>query len=135
MDIPLGTVAGSDYSVKILSVNNSTIFDLSDNDFSIFATGITVISPNGGENWQNGTTHSITWTDNISEQVKIELYKGGAFHSTIVSSTFSEGSYNWDIPLGATPASDYKVRITSVVNSSIFDLFPLKSFNSFEKKF
>jgi len=32
---------------------------------------ITVTSPNGGENWQAGTTHPITWTDNITENVSV----------------------------------------------------------------
>jgi len=54
--------------------------------FYVEAQYITVTSPNGGEVWQAGTSHNITWTDNISENVKIELYKGGAFNSTISSS-------------------------------------------------
>ncbi len=120
-DIPLGTPAGIDYKVKITSVTNGSIFDLSDNDFSIYATGITITSPNGGESLQTGTTHQITWTDNLSEQVVIELFKGGTFHSTIVASTFSDGNYSWDIPLATPEGSDYKIKITSVVNSTIFD--------------
>ena len=85
------------------------------------AQQITVTSPNGGENWQNRTTHLITWTDNISENVKIELFKGGVVQSTIISSTPSDGSKNWDIPLSLEPGSDYKIKISSVSNSAVFD--------------
>ena len=36
---------------------------------------IKITSPNGGENWYKGSTQTITWTDNISEDVRIDLYK------------------------------------------------------------
>ena len=120
-DIPLNLTPGTDYKVKITSVANSSVNDFSDNDFSVYDQGITITSPNGGENWQAGTTHSITWTDNISDLVRIELYKGGSFNSVIVDSTFSDGQFPWDIPLNLTPGTDYKVKITSVANSSVND--------------
>ncbi|GBD86719.1 ser-Thr-rich glycosyl-phosphatidyl-inositol-anchored membrane family protein [bacterium BMS3Abin03] len=120
-DIPSDTPLGNDYKIKISSVDDSNVFDFSDNDFSIFGTEIIVTKPNGGENWRTGSTHDITWTDNISAKVKIELYKGGAFQSTITASTFSDGQYPWDIP-GNTPlGNDYKVKITSVEDNTVFD--------------
>jgi len=82
---------------------------------------ITVTSPNGGETWSSGHSQTITWTDNISENVKIELYWEGIFDSEITSSTTSSGSYSWDIPAGMSSGSTYKIKITSTYNSSIFD--------------
>ena len=82
---------------------------------------ITVTSPNGGESWTAGTSYNITWTDNISENVKIELYKGGTFNSTINSSTASDGTYSWTVPTSLTTGSDYKIRITSTTWSSLYD--------------
>ena len=131
-DIPLDLTPAADYKIKITSVNESTIFDFSDADFTIFEQNITVTKPNGGENWQTGTSHDITWTDNIAAQVKIDLYKGGTFQSTIVASTFSDGQYNWDIPLSITPGSDYKVKITSVADGNVFD-FSDADFTIFEQ--
>ncbi|MCH8033843.1 MAG: VCBS repeat-containing protein, partial [Bacteroidetes bacterium] len=83
---------------------------------------ISLTSPNGGEEWQAGSTQSITWADNIAENVQIDLYKGGIFHSIISTSTSSDGTRNWNIPFTLESGSDYKVKITSVDNpSTIFD--------------
>ncbi|MCH7974704.1 MAG: hypothetical protein IH949_12630, partial [Bacteroidetes bacterium] len=120
-DIPVGTSAGTNYKVKISSVDNSSIFDFSDNNFEIFEGNITVVSPNGGESWQAGTTQTITWTDNIAENITIDLYKGGTLHSIISTSTSSDGTRNWTIPFALESGSDYSVKITSVNDPGIFD--------------
>jgi len=51
--------------------------------------------------------------------VKIDLYKGTLFQTTITSSTANDGSYTWSAvdPLLAD-GTDYKVRITSTADSS-----------------
>ncbi|MCH7770439.1 MAG: hypothetical protein IIA49_05395, partial [Bacteroidetes bacterium] len=120
-DIPVGTAAGLNYKVKISSVDNASISDLSDTDFEIFTGVITVNTPNGGESWQAGTTQTITWTDNIIENVMIDLYKGGSFHSVISSSTSSDGSKTWSIPFTLESGSDYTVKITSINDPGISD--------------
>ena len=123
--IPTAIMPGSSYRIKVRSLNNSSINDYSDY-FSITASDfITVISPNGGENWQAGTSHDITWDDNISGNVKIRLYlylsNGGYSISTIVSSTPSNGSYLWTIPTYQMLATNYKIEISSTANSSLND--------------
>jgi CSLREA domain-containing protein len=123
--IPADQTLGSDYKVKITSTTNSSYSDWSDNSFSItLAPSITVTAPNGGERWQRGTNKTITWSFNgdPGPNVSIELYKGGSFHSTVVASTANNGSYAWPVPPGQTIGSDYKVRITSPSNPSIFDV-------------
>ena len=90
--------------------------------FNVFAQSIiNITSPNGGESWQTGLEQTITWSDNITEDVKIDLYKGGVFDSELFASTFSDGSKFWTIPVGTTPGSDYKIKLTSVDSSNIFD--------------
>jgi hypothetical protein len=83
--------------------------------------GITVVSPNGGESWLAGTSNTITWTSNISDDVKIELYKGGNIFYTIANSTSNAGNYLWTIPDTLHSGNDFKVKITSVLDSSITD--------------
>ena len=82
---------------------------------------ITVISPNGSEDWLQGSTHLLTWTDNIPENVKINLFKGGTYFQPIVSSTTSSGSYSWTIPVGLLPGNDYRIKIISTATNSVFD--------------
>jgi len=132
--IPSGQTTGSDYKVKITSTSNSSYYDYSNNNFSITEPpSITVTSPNGGESWQRGTSHNITWSSSgdVGSYVKIELYKGGVRNRTISSSTSNDGSYSWSIPSGQTTGSDYKVKITSTSNSSYYD-YSNNNFSMFE---
>ncbi|MCX6245033.1 MAG: hypothetical protein NTU98_10050 [Bacteroidetes bacterium] len=107
------------YKVKISSLTSSAGYDFSNNNFTISPGSITVISPNGGEVWQKGTTHLITWTDNVCENVRIELWKGGVYNSLITASTPSTGSYYWAIPNNNTlvNGNDYKIKIMVPLNS------------------
>ncbi len=73
----------SDYTVVITSTTTGTIADTSDANFTIQSSAITVTSPNGGEIFDIGNSYDITWNDNIAENVKIQLFKAGAIHSTI----------------------------------------------------
>ncbi|MEJ2193522.1 MAG: Ser-Thr-rich GPI-anchored membrane family protein, partial [Ignavibacteriaceae bacterium] len=122
-DIPTDLDFGTDYRIKIIHSNDSTDFDFSNADFTISSPvpSIILTAPNGSENWEAGTQYSIAWNDNISENVKIELFKGDFFDSEITVSTPSDGLYNWDIPAGTTPGSDYTIKITSEIDSGLFD--------------
>ena len=117
-NIPGGS-GDSDYLIRIVSVDDGNIFDFSDSTFTI-GCYIKVISPNGGEVWCGGTTQNITWEDNITGNVEIQLFKAGVFHSSIVTSTPSDGSYSWNLPSGSG-ASDLLIRIVSVDDGNIFD--------------
>jgi hypothetical protein len=120
--IPAGIEADVNYKVKIISSEDSSVYDYSDNNFEIFAGSITISSPNGGEIWQAGTTYSITWASDISENVRIELFKGGIFDSQIVFSTSNDGSYNWtDMPFTQAGGTDYKIKISSTRDSATND--------------
>lgn len=83
---------------------------------------ITVISPNGGENWKRGTTRTISWTStgNPGSNMKIELLKNGVA-SIIESSTPNDGAKSWTIPSSQTTGTVYKIRITSTENSAYTD--------------
>ncbi len=85
------------------------------------SNAITVVSPNGGESWLAGTSYTIMWTSNISDNVKIELYKAGNIFYTIANSTSNVGNYLWTIPDTLHSGNDFKVKITSVLDGSIND--------------
>jgi hypothetical protein len=82
---------------------------------------VKVTSPVGGEEWLQGSTHSITWNDNIPDNVSIDLLKGGVVLENLASSVASSGSWIWNIPMNQTPGSDYRIRITSVASSAVTD--------------
>jgi len=88
--------------------------------FSVYYSVITVISPNGGEEWRAGESRDITWVTSAEagSEVQIALYKGGVWRLWIDRSVpASDELYAWSIPshaVGPTlvePGSDYKIRI------------------------
>ena len=87
------------------------------------AQSVTVSVPNGGESWLVGSAHNITWTsNNLSENVRLKLYKGSVSFGPIVTSTENDGSFNWTIPASLNghalvTGSDYRIRIESVSES------------------
>jgi|GEM_PF-877336 len=90
-------------------------------DFPTVQTGLTLNSPNGGENWTVGSTHNITWTQTGVANVKLEYTtNNGTIWIQIVSSTpGSVGSYSWTIP--NTVSTNCRVKITDIANSSVSD--------------
>ncbi len=82
------------------------------------ATGLTLISPNGGEQWIAGNTYSITWTSSgvSSQTVSISTYKVWSGYSqtiVIASAAPNSGSFSWTVPTTmATGSGDYKINIS-----------------------
>ena len=88
---------------------------------------ITVMVPNGGNNWQRGSIRTITWsyTGSPGSTVYIELLKGTTVNRVITQSTSigsgGAGSYGWTIPATQLLGTDYKIRITSTSNAAKTD--------------
>ena len=114
---------GTDYEVRITSTTNTEISDSSNSNFAIVAGTLIVTSPNGGQNWIRGSSHTITWSKSGSpgSYVKIELLKGGVVNRVLTSSTANDGSYRWKISSKQTTGTDYMIRITSTRYTSISD--------------
>jgi hypothetical protein len=67
---------------------------------SVKAASITVTAPNGGENWDVGSTYEIKWTSQeLTGNVQIDYStNSGVTWKTITESTEDDGSYNWNVP-------------------------------------
>ncbi|MCU0287817.1 MAG: C25 family cysteine peptidase, partial [Acidobacteria bacterium] len=113
-----GTAApGTNFQVKIED-NAAAVSDISDNSFEISDSHVlTVVSPNGGENFSIGTTHPVTWKSaNVTGTLKITLLKDGAAVGIIADNVdATPGFYSWTAGnyLGGTasPGVGYKVKI------------------------
>ncbi len=79
---------------------------------------ITVTSPNGGENWQTGSDHDITWTSSGTiGNVQIEYStNNGSSWTEEIASTPDDGTHSWTIP--DSPSDNCLVRITDTDGSS-----------------
>ena len=91
-----------------------------------FAQTITVTSPNGGENWPQGSSKPITWTSSgVTGNVTIVLFKGGNRVGVIQDNVpVAQGTINWIVGKyqggTAVPGTDYKIRVRKM-QSDILD--------------
>ena len=123
-EIPAGLSNAANYSIIVRSVSDagindeSEVFEISETPF------ITIIAPNTDDNWQKGSTQTISWTDNIDENINIELFKNQVKVSTdgdIALNTASTSPKSWTISSSLTAGTDYTIRITSVDSENIND--------------
>lgn len=74
-----------------------------------------VVTPNGGENFQAGTTQAIAWTVNHpSGWVRVDLYRGDTFHQTLGQVALSQSNFLWAIHPMLGDTNNYRIRLTSV---------------------
>jgi hypothetical protein len=99
--------------------------DWSTASFRTIQPTIEVIAPKQGDRLVRGLDTFIQWTDNLTEKVAIELYKGGSLVQTIGTSAVT--AYEWEVGLALMPGCDYSIKIKSSVDANIFDTSDLFS--------
>jgi hypothetical protein len=126
-------LTGSDFTVSVQSISQPTVKDTSNNYFTITPAStsspasITVTTPNGGEIWQRGTSHAVTWsyTGTPGSTVKIVLLKAGTEVGTISTSTSTgsggTGSYTWPVYPSGLTGSDFTVSVQSISQPAVKD--------------
>ncbi len=128
--IPNKVKAGSKYRIKILSIANPKVMDISDRTFvvkkskakQLAANPLKVISPNGGQKWATGKSYRIKWRKgNAGATVKIHLLKSGKHYKWISKKTKNDGGHNWTIPSAVKAGSTYQIKVVSTKNTKIFD--------------
>jgi hypothetical protein len=110
---PVTGPASTTCLVRVSDAADGIPSDISDANFTISgAASITVTSPDGGESWEVGSAHDITWTWVGSfTDVKIELSRdGGSNWETLIASTSNDGSWNW-APVTGPTSTTCRVRI------------------------
>ena len=113
----------SSMRVRVLFLNRTTVYDVSDADNTILVPEITIIAPNGGESWQGGVTYYLNWSsiDSLGN-VKLEYSRDNfvADVRTISATTADDGSYLWAI--AGIHSETVRVRGSFVANASYFDI-------------
>ncbi len=104
--------------IRLIDLDNTTIRDSSDANFTIGRLVLT--SPLGGEEWQEGSTHNITWSSINVNNVQLEYSSdNGTTWNRIVSPVNANAhSYSWTIPSGISSTSSL-VRITSLDDPTV----------------
>jgi uncharacterized repeat protein (TIGR01451 family) len=107
--------------IRVSSVSNPAVSDISDGNYRIGGGNVTVTSPNEGETWPIGTTQTIHWTtDWAGGNVKIEVSRNGGSTWTLISTTTpNDGSYSWKV---IKPASlQARIRVSNVGDAAVKD--------------
>ena len=69
--------------VKITDTSDATVYDESNNDFTIKGA-LTLDTPDGGEEWVAGTPSNITWQSNVDKvNIDYSINNGIAWTSII----------------------------------------------------
>jgi hypothetical protein len=119
-----------------ISETGGNPLDISDAVFSIvLPSPITLTSPNGGEKWEAGSSHPITWTSTGKVRIiNIEFSTdNGTSWKTIQSSSYNNGSPNWIVP--DIISDNCLVRISasrngrgpSDISDAVFSIIPASS--------
>ncbi len=116
------------YRIFVWDANNESTFDYSDSPFWIGPNvpDVTVISPNGGENWLRGTTQKIKWHQKFLGNCDINLYKNAIYVKNlhiIVQSNNGDHEWDWDIPTNLAPGNDYSVEVRVNYSSDLSDTY------------
>jgi hypothetical protein len=119
------TVAGSASStarIRVSSVSMPSTLDISNGNFTITQSSITVTAANGGETWEIGAPQTITWTSTgVSGTVNVELSRnGGSSYEMLYAGTANDGSEAWVVSGPSTATA--LMRISSVNNPSVVDV-------------
>ena len=96
--------------------------DVYNPNIPIAARTITVIAPNGGENWIEGTAQNITWSSaNVTGNVNIQLNRAypGVTWENIAMNTANDGTQSWTVTIPAT--STARMRVVSVSFPTVGD--------------
>lgn len=109
--------------VKIVCDENLAIYDESDGDFQLVQPTITVLVPNGGEEWTEGDTVALQWTSEYLEShVTIKLSRNGESGSweMVYSMVQNDGEQSWVV---TGPHSEFcRLRIASRYDSTVMDI-------------
>ena len=113
-----GVNLGTNYKIKVESTLANSYYDMSSHTFSLVdqTNGyITMEQPVGGEVWSESNTYLISWSDNLTAPVMVELLKNNVPIDTLVHST-TASTYYWSVDTGlAATGFIYKIRVSSTV--------------------
>jgi len=106
------TVAwGMDYRVRVISVNDPTQRDHSNNNFAVSPVA-RVIYPNaGGTWWVKGQAYTIKWSGFVESDVKITLLNSGVPYRQITASTPNDGRFVWSVPMDVPTGNNYRILV------------------------
>ena len=85
------------------------------------SAAITLTAPNGGESWQQGSLHSITWTSTNVNSVIIRLsVDSGANWTDLATVSANPGNYPWTV--STAPVATCRIMVMDAEHTDIHDV-------------
>lgn len=110
----------SDGRIRIISTDDSTNYDVSDNSFKV--ASLSVIAPNGAEILQKGVTKRIEWTNSINVAnvtIEVSSNNGTTWIPIAFNIASNTGFYDWTV--GNFSSNQALIRISDADNLNIND--------------
>jgi hypothetical protein len=112
--------ASSQCRIRISSVNNPAIVDISDSNFTVIARTMNVLRPNSAEVWPVGSTQQITWDSNVCERVNIDLTRNnGQTWTRLFTQILNTGSQSWMVTGPGSTTCQIRISVPNVVDEAI----------------
>jgi hypothetical protein len=108
--------------VRVKDKNDALKVDVSNAVFTIHIP-VVVASPNGGETWQGGTNHLITWDiqgTSLTFNLDYSVNGGTSWLPITTNLSTSVGSYNWLVY--NNPSTNCLVRVRDAVTNCMQDI-------------
>ncbi len=124
----IGRGIGAGENKKIIWYARNELGDFKgDISFEVRAEVIaTFVQTNQFSSVKRGKSVPITWRGgNSSQDVKVELLKGGTIES-VIATTSNNGSYTWSISAKEKTGSDYQIRLTNGKETVVSSNFSIK---------
>lgn len=87
--------------------------------FTAIEPYVTIKKPNGNERWHIGLDYYIQWDKNIIDSINVLLLRKNEVVKKLTKTTNS--FYLWEIDLKSMLTNDYRIKIVSSADTSIFD--------------
>jgi len=86
------------------------------------------IDPAAGAVWPVDSARTLRWNPSIDlfgASVALYLYEGGSQLIPIIASTANNSIFTWNIPSGLASGNDYRIKLASYGNESLYGLSPV----------
>ncbi len=106
--------------IRIVSTDDSTNYDVSDNSFKV--ASVSVVAPNGAEIFQKGTTKRIEWTNSTNVAnvtIEVSSNNGSSWIPIAFNTAANTGFYDWTV--GNFSSNQALIKISDADNLNIYD--------------
>ena len=107
--------------IRVSDAANPNVYDWNDYSFKILR--LRILSPNGGQKYIRGEQVEITWSTNVTADVKIYYSRnGGTSWSPVVGAVPGQAlSYLWTIPSSLVATDQFIFKLLLYADSSVYD--------------